>query len=71
MKILIYLCILVKFLVTVKFLWTEWRHKEGLDIGRKKIFSQEKCKQIHPWEKKLEESGKIWANIQWRSCDHR
>lgn len=36
MKILIYLCTLVKFLVRVKFLWTEWRHKEGFDIGRKK-----------------------------------
>lgn len=71
MKILIYLCILVKFLVRVKFLWTEWRHKEGFDIGRKKKISQEKCKQIHQWEKKLKQSGKIWENIQWRACDHR
>lgn len=35
-------------------------------LPEKKIFSQEKCKEIHLWEKKVKCSDKTWANIQGR-----
>lgn len=35
-------------------------------LAEKKIFSQEKCKQIHQWAKKLKHSDNTWANVQWK-----